>query len=234
MTSYWSTSVSDLGSVRFSSGANDGRKDRAVSCLIWFLFMGCFHIPDLASSNSCCRRGTMSLGSDLFYEPFKEDGSLLTIEECRKSEAGEYHKIQPRVCWQDLPLFFWSPWRGSSSLATCTWKAGGKMGPPKNIRHFPQNAEHHAHHQHHIKQLKLLMSTLPSCDFLPVVWEDVLTGSEMLVEVDLWANSVSFVHTFQWVWTDSYLCVLVTRAIFHPFDWTPVLCASKGPSWRKK
>lgn len=31
----------------------------------------------------------------------------------------------------------------------------------------------------------------------------------------LWANSVSFVHTFQWVWTNWYLCILVTRAIFH-------------------
>lgn len=27
----------------------------------------------------------MSMGSDLFYEPFKEDGSLVTIEERRRS-----------------------------------------------------------------------------------------------------------------------------------------------------
>lgn len=55
--------------------------------------------------------------------------------------------------------------------------------------------------------------------------------------IDFWANSVSFVQTFQWVWMDSYLCILVTRAGFHR-GITPLIgclgCVQvKGPSWRK-
>lgn len=177
--------------------------------------MGCFHIPHHASSNSWCRSGTMSLGSDLFYEPFKEDGSLLTIEECRKSEElanpiKYSHALVYKIC-----LFSF----GHHDVEAPVWpQVPGRLEERwdhlKNIRHFPpkrQTRRTSHSDQRRINQLKLLMSTLPSCDSFSQTFE---------------LNSVSFVHTFQWVWTDSYLCVLVTRAIFHPFDWTPVLCAS--------
>ena len=78
--------------------------------------------------------------------------------------------------------------------------------------------------------LPYLLMKLPILHFSPAEYE-------LLIDLDLWANSVSFVQTFQWVWTDSYLCILVTRAGFHR-GITPLIgrlcCVQvKGPTWRK-
>lgn len=165
------------------------------------------------------------MGSDLFYEPFKEDCSLLTIEECRKSEELVNTIKYSRMFVYKICLFSF----GHHDVESPVWlQVPGRL-EERWDHQITSNTQPKTWDTMHITPWPAPYQTAETLNvnssflwlFLAVVWEDVLTGSEMLVpvgmlvELDLWANSVSFVHKFQWVWTDSYLCVLVTRAIFH-------------------
>lgn len=87
------------------------------------------------------------MGSNLFYEPFKEDGSLLTIEECRKSEELVNPIKYSHVFVYKICLFSFG--HHDVEAPVCPQVPGRleeRWDHLKNIRHFPQNAEHDAHH----------------------------------------------------------------------------------------
>lgn len=52
------------------------------------------------------------MGNDLIYEPFKKDGSSLTMEEHRKSRELMNTMKYSHVCLQNLTLLFWSSLMG--------------------------------------------------------------------------------------------------------------------------
>lgn len=133
-------------------------------------------------------------------------------------------------------------------------KYGGKDGSTyRTDRQFTQNTVIHGccgtrstshNNQHDNNQLKVLMFTVYSylLLFFTLLFEKLprfiyIFIFEFELLIDFWANSVSLVQTFQWLWMDSYLCILVTRAGFHR-GITPLIgclgCVQvKGPSWRK-